>query len=263
MDKKILLDKIIAYLISDRDIEIPSSISDKRGLWKELVSNLTNIQIPSDILETEDKFLRLELLNRKLTDASKLKNASITLDSLIKYKDKISLWEGDITAIYTDAIINPTNVLAIKEKMKKDRIDSLIFLRSGMRLRKKCMEIIKDNDLEIADVLVTRAYNIPCDYIIHVIEPVVDKEVTEENLIDLKMSYLNSLECAKNNMAKNIVIPIIGDGFELEEVIKIAVSSVLEFLDRNVNLVDKIIFQVNDLKEYNMFNKYLLGDVDA
>lgn len=267
MNKKILLDKILEYLIGKEKIEIPEKLEDKIKLWEKLVSTKEIVDVPSDILVAEDKFLRLDLINRKLTNGEMLKTVDMLFDSKLKFANKISLWKGDITTIYSDVLVNSIrkDFLDINND-KIGAVEQAIFTRSGMRLKMKCKEIMKETSLDETEVLVTRAYNLPSDYIIHVVTPVVGDELTDENKVSLKMSYLNVLECAKNNVARTIVLPCIGTGmcnYPMEEAANIAVETVLEFLEKNNSLVDRIILNVFDDKTFDYYKSLLLGEEDA
>lgn len=264
MDKKIFLDKVLEYLVKDKNIEIPDKLNDKINLWEELVAKMEETDIPSDVLVNEDKFLRLDLINRKLTDGEKIKPISDTLDSDIKFCTKLSLWKGDITTIYADVLVNSTtkDMLGCREGVK-GTLDNSIFTRSGMRLRLKCRDIMKGEKLNNTEVLVTRAYNLPSDFIIHVVVPCIDKEITEENKIELKMCYLNILECVKNNMARTVVLPCLGtgtNGYPKDIAASIAFEAVNEFMDKYENEIDKIIFNVYDDESYDIYSKLLVED---
>ena len=251
MDKKILLEKLIKYL--DKDAQIPESLEEMKDLWKRLVLELDNYDIPRDILDTEDKFLRLELLNQKLTDGEKYG----TINYNYRHGDKIALREGDITSIYGDVIVNPIN----KDFNFKDNdLFKHIVLQSGLRLRKKCKESFDISELSTSEVLITRAYNMLSDFLIHVVVPVVEDEVTEDNKVELKMSYFNVLECANNNMAKIVVLPILGyvdNKFPLEDAVRIAVKEVVYYLDKPNCTLEKVIFNVSTDEEYEMYLKVL------
>lgn len=262
MNKKIFLDKILGYFVDESDI--PGSLDEKIKLWEELVTTKEFKEVPEDILSYEDKFLRLELINRKLTDGEKLSTIDKTLNSNFKFKDKISLWKGDITTIYADLIVNPTsNNMLFRTDINGDNIDYDIFLRSGMRLVNKCIALM-DKELDDSDILITRAYNLPCDYIVHVIVPEI-KNRDEETERVLGMCYRNVLECAKNNMAKIVVTPCIGINSKLDvnKLVEIAVNAVTKFLEENNTSIEKIIFQVNNDDVYSAYKSYLVGDSDA
>lgn len=264
MNKKILLDRIIEYFLGD--IDIPTELEEKIKLWEEVVKSEDLKEVPENILVDEDKFLRLELINRKLTDGEKLAPIDKTIGSFHKYANKLALWDGDITTIYADLIVNPTTI----SMLKRDNFDSNkasynVFLRSGMRLGLKCMSIASNEDLDASDILVTRAYNLPCDYIIHVVLPNFSSELSSEDEKIITMSYRNVLECAKNNMAKTIVIPCIGlDSCKNSlKLVQLAVDTVVKFIDENDKAFDKVIFQVDNSDLYDMYSDYLLGDTDA
>ncbi|MGN1371606.1 MAG: macro domain-containing protein [Candidatus Coprovivens sp.] len=267
MDKKIYLDKVLEFLVKDKNIDIPDSLRSKVNLWEDLVSKLDVDDIPDEVLLNEDKYLRLELLNKRLTDGEKVKTISDTLNSNLKYSTKISLWKGDITTIYADVLVNSTtsDMIGCREGIK-GTLDNAIFTRSGMRLRMKCRDIMRGETLNNSEILVTRAYNLPSDYIIHVVVPVVSDVLGEQEKIELKMCYLNVLECARNNMAKTIVFPCLGTGtnrFSKKEAAIIAINAVNEFLDKHNDEIEKIIFDVLDDESYSIYSDLLIGEDNA
>lgn len=263
MDKSILVEKIIKYLQGDNK-EIPDKLSDKISLWNRL--SLSNVdRYDEDILSTEDKLIRLLLLNKKLTDGEKYNTFKDKYKVSFKNSDKISLWMGDITNIYCDCIVNSTDELVLGPKeVVKDNIDSTIHINSGMRLRKKCQSIMGNNKLEVSEVIITRAYNLPCDFIIHALCP-KDND-NKEVLDELRRTYFNILECAKNNMIKIITIPALGTGYNKinkEEGIRVAIDSVLSYLDKNDKYFTKIIFNAYDVKDYEIYERVLLEKEQA
>ena len=266
MNKKIYLDKILKVLLEDKDIDVSDSLNEKIKLWEKLVFNEELEKISDSVLIDEDKFLRLDLINRKLTDGEKLRTIDATIDSKIKYNNKIALWEGDIITIYADVLVNSTTKDMLGLEVEEGTIDYDIFLRSGMRLRKKCNEILQGKELELTEVLITRAYNIPSDFIIHVVVPDFDEKEKKESLVSLKMCYMNVLECAKNNMARTIVLPCLGTGkhgFNKMESAKVAIEAVNIFLKNNEKEIDKIIFNVFDDENYDIYKELLVGEKDA
>lgn len=264
MNKKVFLDRILKYFIED-DSLIPDSLEDKIKLWENVVTTKELKNIPEDILIAEDKFLRLDLINRKLTDGEKLQTVNQTLNTSIDNGNKICLWKGDITTIYSDLIVNPTtNKCLLRESIDNKKMDYNIFLRSGMRLGIKCSSLLKDEILDEADILITRAYNLPCDYIIHVVVPNIEDSTLEIEKI-LGMCYMNVLECAKNNMVKTIVVPCIGLNSKLDvnKLVEISVNTVIKFLKENKGCMEKVIFQVDNDEFYQLYSKVLVGVQNA
>lgn len=259
MDKKVILDKLLNYFLKEGENDIPASLDEKRKLWKEVVLSNDSKKVPEDILALEDKFLRLELLNCKLTDASKLQPISETIGAKGADANKICLWNGDITSIYTDVLVHPTKLnFSLNEEIFP--IDSMIFLKSGMRLRMKMEELLKECSLETSDILITRAYNLPCDFIIHVFVDDTSSALGDEVL--LKMSYSNILECAHHNMAKIVVLPTLGlnkNNDQLSTLVSICEQSIHAFLEKKTS-VEKIVICTSSLEEYNSYVNLFLGE---
>jgi len=245
-------------LYTGEEFDSNLSLEQMRNKWEDIVNKIDLDNVSSDILNIEDKYLRTELINRKLTDSERLKTIKEILNIDSKYSNKICLWQGEITSIYTDVIVNPTKVDNI---LVKGKLDYDIFFRSGLRLRKKFKELVNNCQLDNADVLITRAYNIPCDYIIHVIIPDIEDKLQEEDKISIKMAYLNVLECANNNLAKIVVVPILGGKYNKELAI-IEIQAIKEYLDRK-STIEKIVICVNNKNEYDKFVKLLRDDLDA
>ncbi|MBR4694062.1 MAG: macro domain-containing protein [Bacilli bacterium] len=257
MNKKVLLDKLITFLAGKEDIDIPDKLEEKVSAYKYLALLNDLEDIPADILKDDDRFLRLDLVNRKLTDGEKVKSIEETLGSSVKHAKKIALWNGDVTTIYCDAIVNSTDEKVNgPTKYIKDHIDSEVHFRSGLRLRNKCKKVISKDSLDIGDVLITRAYNLPCDFIIHAVSPQVLDEVTNEDKEDLRRTYFNILECAKNNLTKVLVIPCISTGrgkFPKEEAAQIAYSCIDEYLDKYDDFFNMIIINTFNMDSYNIY----------
>ena len=106
MDKKILLKKVLEYF---KVKDIPENLNEMKKKYKEIILSLDKYDIPEDILTAEDKNLRVELINKKLTDGEKYNTIDVNLDSKYKHGDKIALWQGDESTIYADVLINPVN----------------------------------------------------------------------------------------------------------------------------------------------------------
>lgn len=254
MNKKIVLDKVLSYFMKKKDI--PEDLTDKIKLWKEIVNSKDLDKVPKDILEAEDQFLRYELLNKKLTNVENLKTVGENILKNIKYSDFISLWNGDSTLIYCDSVVRYTSYKKLVNYGEKvDKIN----LYSGMRLKKKCRDILDGSSLSDSEILITRSYNLPCDFIIHVIEP---DGRSKDYLEKVKRSYENILQCVKNNMIRHVVISIIGiNKKDKEQYIDIMLDSLYEFLDKYHEIINtKIIINV-DKKDMDLVRDKLMEKV--
>ena len=110
--------------------------------------------------------------------------------------------------------------------------------------------------------MITRGFNLPCDLIIHVIEP-KDSDEEINNEIELKMSYMNILECANNNMMKTVVIPTLGsNSLDFLKRSRIAVESIDEYLDKD-SMIEKVIICASNEEEYDIYKSIFLGEDNA
>lgn len=262
MDKKLLLQQLLLSVVDTEKNVIPNHLQEMKELWERIVPTLDVDSLSKELLEIEDKYLRLDLLNRKLTDSEKLRPICDTIHAECENADKICLWRGDITSIYTDVIVHPMYIdTSCSDKMYA--LDSNIFLKSGLRLRTKMKDILHDCSLDVSDVLITRAYNLPCDYIIHVLLDKKDSIVTEEEQINLKMSYAHILECANNNMVKMVVLPTLGLNKKCDPLLaSICVQSIQEFLKKGGG-IEKVILCTSSAEEYDSYVDIFLGENHA
>jgi len=231
MDKKILLKQILEYFYKDK--EIPDNLTEMKKMYKKAVIDNKDNEIPDNILLLEDKYLRIELLNRKLIDGEKFNCINVNLEGNYKHGDKIALYEGKITDIYGDVLINPVN--------KDLDIEDNLFLAAGMRLRKKCLDVLGDKKLNSTEIIITRAFNLLSDYIVHVCLPTTDD--IDEYRTELGMCYFNVLECSNNNIAKTIVLEDVSS--KIDNGKELLVNSIMDYLDRKECLLEKIIIVAN------------------
>lgn len=159
MSKEKLLLKIIEYLIQENNynIEIPDSYESLKKLYKALVNIRFPKPINEEILKLEDEYLSLELKDKKVVDVNFLK----------KNEDNIIFWQGDITTLRCDIIVNAGN----KEGLgcfnpSHVCVDNVIHTNSGMRLRLECNEILKGKELSTGEIIVCDAYNLPSKKVI-------------------------------------------------------------------------------------------------
>lgn len=256
MDKKILLKSLLEYFYNDN--LIPLKLDEMRLLWRDVFNNLDLKSINDDMLSIEDKLLRLDLLNKGLTNAEKLESFDYIKDSHYRNGNKIILWKGNITNIYADIVVNSIRY----EDLINRVFNNDIFFKSGMRLVKKFSDIVSNTKLDNSDVLITRGFNLPCDLIIHVIEP-KDSDEEINNEIELKMAYMNILECANNNMMKTVVISTLGsNSLDFLKRARIAVESIDEYLDKDL-MIEKVIICASNEEEYDIYKSIFLGEDNA
>lgn len=244
MDKKILLKQLLEYF---KVKDIPDSLPEMRKIYKEVVSNRKDKEIPDNILLLEDKYLRLELLNKKLIDGEKFNCINTNLDGKFIHGDQIALLQNDIINVYGDVLINPVN---------KDFAygDNLLF-HSGMRLRKKCLDILDGKELNPTEILITRAFNLLSDYIVHVVLP--ETTDLDEYKKELQMCYFNVLECSNNNIAKTIVLRDICNNKEVTNSKELLIDSINNYLDQKNCHLEKVIIVASSDEEFDDYVQIL------
>ena len=102
-------------------------------------------------------------------------------------------------------------------------------------------------NLETGKAIITKGYNLPCDFVIQTVGPIIDDVITKEKEIELSNCYINSLKIAIDNGIKTIAFPCISTGvfrFPKNEASKIAIRTVDEFISDNNNKIDKVVFNL-------------------
>lgn len=127
-------------------------------------------------------------------------------------------------------------------------IDNSIHSYSGIQLRLECYEKMKEiKQLKTGEVFITKGYNLPAKYVIHTVGPIIYEEVTDKEREELKNCYIHPLQLAKENNIKEVAFPCISTGefrFPKEEACQIAIKTVKEYLAKNENWFEKVVFNV-------------------
>lgn len=250
MEKEILLKKIVKYLIEENDcnVEIPNSYEDLKKIYKILVNIRMPYSIDENILLLEDKYLKLELQDKEITDVNTLKEID----------DNIILWLGDITTLKCDVIVDAGNSQGLGcFNPNHVCIDNVIHTNAGMRLRLECNDILKGRCLSNGETIVCDAYNLPCKKVITTVGPQIGGGITKKDEIDLSNCYKNALEYAIKNEYKSIAFPSISTGlfgYPIEEAKYIARDAVQGVLNKYTTNI-KVIFNVYSESDYDEYRK--------
>ncbi|MBR2587650.1 MAG: protein-ADP-ribose hydrolase [Bacilli bacterium] len=246
------LDYLVEYLLKESGREnFDYSDRDKKSLYRALVNVRQANPISEDFLKVEDEYLQDEL-----------KKQSITNVDDIKEKNKIALWQGDITKLKIDSIVNAGNSQGLGCFLPNHNcIDNQINTFAGVRLRLACNEIMKDlnYNLETGKAIITNAYNLPSKYVIQTVGPIIENEVTEEKEQELANCYINSLKLAIENGIKTIAFPCISTGvfrFPKDNACRIAIKSVKEFLESH-DTIEKVVFSVYSDEDLEIYKNEL------
>ncbi len=232
---------LIEYLLAERGerIEIPNDAYNQ----KRLLRSLFNIRMPKetseDFLQIQDGYLQEENRRKGITDIADLQPV----------QDDIYLWQGDITTLRCDAIVNAANSQMLGcFRPCHGCIDNAIHTFAGVQLRRNCNEIMQKqgHNEPTGQAKITPAYNLPCKYVLHTVGPIVSGRLTEEHCELLKSCYLSCLKLAEKNSCKSIAFCCISTGvfgFPQREAAQIAVDSVKRYKEENHSDI-KVIFNV-------------------
>lgn len=247
------LNYLISYLLSERndmDISIPTDSKEKFDLYRSLVNIRPAKKISAEYLRAEDRFLQRLTAQKGITDIADIKPV----------ENKIYLWKGDITTLKCGAIVNAANSgMTGCYRPCHNCIDNCIHTFAGVRLRLKCAEImeIQGHEEPTGTAKITSAYDLPCDYVIHTVGPIVQGRLTEKHCKLLKSCYQSCLELAVLNGIKSIAFCCISTGvfgFPQDKAAEIAVQTVREFL-KNHDI--EVIFNVFTEKDYKIYSGLL------
>lgn len=247
------LNYLISYLLSERndmDISIPTDSKEKFDLYRSLVNIRPAKKISAEYLKAEDEFLQKLTVQKGITDIADLQPV----------EENIYLWKGDITTLKCGAIVNAANSgMTGCYHPCHNCIDNCIHTFAGVRLRLKCAEIMKAQGHEepTGTAKITPAYDLPCQYVIHTVGPIVQGRLTEKHCELLKSCYQSCLELAVLNGIKSIAFCCISTGvfgFPQDKAAEIAVQTVREFL---LTHDIEVIFNVFTEKDYKIYSRLL------
>ncbi len=230
-------------------------MSDQKLLLRGLL-NVRPAQVCNpEFLRVQDAYLRQATAEKGITDCS----------ALSPVQPGLYLWQGDITTLKCDAIVNAANSGMTGCYAPNHRcIDNAIHTFAGVQLRLACAEIMeRQGCLEpTGQAKITPAFNLPCRYILHTVGPIVDESPTERDCAQLESCYRACLTLAAENHLESIAFCCISTGefhFPNEQAAQIAVQTVKTFLNQKSS-VKKVIFNVFKDLDREIYARLLRAD---
>ena len=234
------------------DMEIPQDFEEQRALLRALMNVRIAKNIDDEFIKVQDEYLKEEIKRKGIVD----------IDDLKPIKDGIYLWQGDITTLRCDVIVNAANSGMTGCYVPNHRcIDNCIHSFAGVQLRLECDEIMTKQGYgePTGQAKITKSYNLPCKYIIHTVGPIINGKLTSEDCDLLESCYKSCLELAVKNNLDSIAFCCISTGefhFPNDKAAQIAVKTVEEFMKKETGL-KKVIFNVFKDMDKEIYRKLL------
>ncbi len=228
--------KHLEELLKRNKVELGKNDEENISKWNELILNKKSNEWSNEDIELESKYLKEELVKHKPVNIYEL----MSLIPVPDFEDIIYFYNGDIASIFIDAIAIP---IADKQGERKDKQHN-VYYYNGINLFKK-LDISREvEDVKEGEVMITRSYNVPSDYIIHV----------NFDYKNIEKSIINILECSRVNMVKTILIDIDMNDIAMY---KTVYETICKYLDTYHDFFDKILIYVNDAVNVQELEKEL------
>lgn len=247
---------LIEYLLNEQSKYEHTGIPNVEGEQKKLLRSLMNVRMPAPISQ---EFRTIQ--DEYLTEVRKEKQ-SVSIDEMDELQTDIYLWRGDITRLSVGAIINAANSgMTGCYHPCHNCIDNCIHTYAGVQLRNKCAEMMETQGYEekIGSAKITSAYNLPCEYVIHTVGPIVEGTLNNRHKEQLRSCYKSCLRIADENSVKSIAFCCISTGvfmFPNVEAANIAVNTVQEYKKRIGSQI-KVVFNAFKEEDEIIYEKLL------
>ena len=237
-----------------KNISIP--VDEKEQ--KDLLRSLMNVRMPKplsqDFFKIQDKYLQTERDMRGIIESEELPS--------IPGDPRMVLWQGDITTLKVDAIVNAANSALLGcFRPLHTCIDNIVHSRSGIQLRLFCYDMMSKQGHEepTGQAKITPAFNLPSKYILHTVGPVIGGAVRKQDCEALTSCYRSCLELAVKNNCQSIAFCCISTGefhFPNKKAAEIAIQTVTSFLNtRKENI--RVIFNVFKDIDLHIYQNFL------
>ena len=223
--RTILIQRLLDEQPRYKEIQIPQATAEQKRLLRSLMNVRMPKSIGEDFLTVQDEYLREETAAKGITD----------LKDLSPISEGLYLWQGDITTLRCDAIVNAANSgMTGCYAPCHGCIDNAIHTYAGVQLRLECARQMSSqgHEEETGKAKITPAYNLPCKFVLHTVGPIISGRVTKTDRELLASCYRSCLDLAGQNGVKSIAFCCISTGefhFPNDLAAEIAVATVKQY----------------------------------
>ena len=250
--RRYLIDALLSEQTRYRGMDIPEDEQEQRQLLRGLMNVRMPGEIREDILRVQDDYLREVTAEKGITK----------IDDLTPVEPELYLWQGDITTLQCDAIVNAANSgMTGCYQPCHNCIDNCIHTYAGIQLRNTCAEIMaaQGHEEPTGQAKITPGFNLPCRYVIHTVGPIVDGRLTQRHELQLASCYRSCLVLAAENGCESIAFCCISTGvfgFPKERAAEIAIRTVRDWKAETGSGIN-VIFNVYSDRSLELYQRKL------
>ena len=256
-----LIQKLNEMLLSEQPAyhAQAAQVEETQAAQRELLRALMNVRPPrplsEEFLRMQDELLAAERETRGVVDVMTL--PAVPSDA------RIVLWQGDITRLNADAIVNAANSALLGCFIPCHRcIDNAIHSAAGLQLRAACAALMErqGHPEPTGAAKITAGYNLPARHVLHTVGPIVSDALTEEHRQLLASCYRSCLTLAAKNGLKSVAFCCISTGefhFPSAAAAEIAVREVRAFFAEKTS-VERVVFNVFKDADLHIYERLLL-----
>ena len=264
-----LVDRFKAEDMGYMSIPTPAAAEGKRTLLRSMMNVRMPKSLPEEVRTVQDAYLWERAEEKGVVRVGDIPTAAQAFFSDYPGADLISVWQGDITRLAADAVVNAANAQMLGcFRPMHTCIDNCIHTFAGVELREECdrqMGLLRERygeeyEQPTAVPMLTDAYNLPAKKIIHIVGPIVTDELTPALERDLASCYRNTLDLCEREGLRSVAFCCISTGvfrFPNERAAEIAVRMVTNWLDQHQGAVDRVIFNVFKDEDRRIYERLL------
>lgn len=254
MNERMTQEQRLDYLVEEfkvdsdeyKDLQIPNDENGKRRVLRSLMNIRMPRRMDETVLRVQDDYLKERIHE----------NGIVELSDVPVIRDGLSIWQGDITRLAVDAIVNAANSQMLGCFYPCHTcIDNCIHTFAGVQLRAECnrqMNLLRerygrDYEQPTAVPMLTPGYNLPAKKVVHIVGPIVQYRLMPELEKDLADCYRNTLDMCMENGLASVAFCCISTGvfhFPNKRAAEIAVQTVTDWMKEHPGCAERVIFNV-------------------
>lgn len=250
---------ILRTLLAEREEyagwQIPDTLERQQSMMRALLNVRPPLPVSPEFLKAQDAELKQQLADKGVVTLSDI--------PLCQSDNRFRIWQGDITRLQADAIVNAANNALLGCFVPLHRcIDNAIHSAAGVQLRLECDKQMRmqGQPEPTGRAKITKGYNLPARYVLHTVGPIVrNGKPTPEQEKELADCYRSSLALADTYGTKSVAFCCISTGefgFPQERAAQIAVNTVRDYLATTVH-IQTIIFNVFKDEDLSIYRQLL------